>query len=113
MVKYIIDVNLPYNFELWNSDDYIHQIDIDPKASDKSIWDNAKEKNLTIISKDSDFSNRILISVPPPKIIHIKFGNKKMKEFDRIVSKIWSEVVAMSNSHKLVNVYEDNIEGIN
>jgi hypothetical protein len=28
MAKYLIDVNLPYRFSLWKSDDYIHQIDV-------------------------------------------------------------------------------------
>ena len=112
MPKYIIDVNLPYFFNLWNSEDYIHQLDVNPKASDKSIWEYAKENNLTVITKDSDFSNRILISSPPPKIIHIKLGNKKMSEFHSRINSIWSEVLEMNEKHKLVNVYDDRIEGI-
>ncbi|MEZ4821876.1 MAG: DUF5615 family PIN-like protein [Ignavibacteria bacterium] len=36
------------------------------------MWEYAKENNLTIISKDADFSSRILIKSPPPKVIHIR-----------------------------------------
>jgi len=71
-VKFLIDVNLPYYFGLWNSDEFIHQLDIKNDAKDTEIWTFAKEKNLSIITKDSDFSNRILFLTPPPKIIHIK-----------------------------------------
>lgn len=113
MVDFLIDVNLPYYFQLWKGNKYVHQNDIDAKASDREIWDYARKKNLTIITKDSDFSNRILISEPPPKIIHIKFGNLKMKEFHEIINSIWNEVLAMSSKNKLVNVYKDRIEGIN
>lgn len=112
MVKYIIDVNLPYYFSLWNSDEYIHQIDIDAQSEDATIWEYAKQHNLTIITKDSDFSNRILINEPPPKVIHIKFGNMKMKDFYQKINTIWVEVIAMSENHKLTNVYNDEIEGI-
>jgi len=78
--KYLIDVNLPYYFSIWNTPEYIHQNDIGDDWTDEKIWDYAKEKNLTIISKDADFSNRILIKSPPPKVIHIRLGNMKIKE---------------------------------
>ena len=113
MAEFLIDTNLPYYFKLWLSEKYLHQNDLDPKASDKSIWEYALLNNLTIISKDSDFSNRILVSKPPPKVIHIKFGNIKMNEFHDLIHKSWDEVIQMSMSNKLVNVYKDRIEGIN
>ena len=112
MRKYIIDVNLPYYFKIWKTEKYIHQMDIDPKAKDEQIWEYAKQNNLTIITKDSDFSNRILISLPPPKIIHIKFGNLKMNEFHSLISNNWLEVLELSKVNKLVNVYKDSLEGI-
>ena len=113
MTKYIIDVNLPYYFSLWRSEEYMHQIDIDAKAAGEEIWKFAKKNRLTIITKDSDFSHRILISDPPPSVIHIKFGNIKMKEFYKLIYDNWEEIIEMSYANKLVNVYKDRIEGIN
>ena len=110
---YLIDVNLPYYFSLWNTPDYIHQIDINPKAKDKDIWEYARERNLTVITKDSDFSSRILLSTPPPKVIHIRIGNKDMKEFHRIINKCWQQVLQLNGKYKLVTVYENQIEGMN
>ena len=66
MKKYLIDVNLPYYFALWNTDEYIHQFDLGDDWEDEKIWNYAKLHNLTIISKDSDFSNRIILNEPPP-----------------------------------------------
>ena len=80
MPKYLIDVNLPYRFSLWNSDDFVHQTNIDDEWTDEQIWEYAKENNLTIITKDADFSNRIIFHEPPPRVIHIRFGNMKMRE---------------------------------
>lgn len=112
MAKYLIDVNLPYRFSLWKSADYVHQIDINDEWTDERIWNYAKENNLTIITKDSDFSNRIIFHESPPKVIHIRFGNMKMREFFTVTTAIWNDVIDLSENHKLVNVFRDRIEAI-
>ena len=112
MKKYLIDVNLPYYFELWNKEEYIHQMDLGNKWQDEEIWNYARENNLTIISKDSDFSNMIMMKQPPPKVIHIKTGNMKIKEFDTLISGVWEEVIKLIDDCKLVNVYKERILGI-
>ena len=112
MAKYLIDVNLPYYFSLWRSDDFIHQKDIDDEWDDEQIWDYARKNNLAIISKDSDFSNKIMLHAPPPKVIHIRFGNMKMKLFFKTITKCWNEVVALEEKCKLINVFADRVEGV-
>lgn len=110
MADFLIDVNLPYYFSLWNNDLYVHQKDINDEWTDEQIWKYAQENNLTIITKDSDFSNKILLHTPPPKIIHIRFGNMKMKDFFETISKLWEDVLLLNKDHKLVNVFKDRIE---
>lgn len=112
MASFLIDANLPYYFSLWNTSAFIHQKDINDEWTDEQIWLFAKENKLTIISKDSDFSNKIMLSIPPPRVIHIRFGNMKMKPFFDTINKVWNEVVEMNKEHKLVNVFTDRIEGI-
>ena len=112
MLKYLIDINLPYYFALWNSSEFIHQKDLDNKWTDEEIWIYAKNNNLTIITKDVDFSNKIMLSYPPPKVIHIRFGNLKMKPFFLTINRLWDAIYQMNNDHKLVNVFADRIEGI-
>ncbi len=46
MVRYLIDVNLPYCFSLWNNEKYIHQRNIDPKWKDIKIWDEVCKTSL-------------------------------------------------------------------
>lgn len=113
MVKYLIDVNLPYYFSLWNSEEFTHQKDINDQSSDEEIWQYAKNNNLTIITKDVDFSNKILLNEPPPKVIHIRFGNMKMNEFFGTMNKLWKDILEINHTHKLVNVFVDRVEGIN
>lgn len=69
MAKYLIDVNLPNIPGLWDSTDFIHQTTLDRKKQDDKIWEYARYHNLTLVSKDGDFYQRILFDEPPPRVI--------------------------------------------
>jgi predicted nuclease of predicted toxin-antitoxin system len=113
MGNYLIGVNLPCRFKLWYSDNYIHQPEINSEASDSERWEYAKRNDLTIITKDSNFSNRILLNDPPPKVIHIRFGNLRINEFHNYLNRIWADVLKLNVDYKLINIFLDRIEGIN
>ena len=72
--------------------------------------DMQKINNLIIVSKDSDFSNKIMFASPPPKVIHIKVGNLKIAELYKFLNRIWPSVMNEIEEHKLINVYLDRIE---
>jgi predicted nuclease of predicted toxin-antitoxin system len=110
--KYLIDANLPRYFSLWNTDEFIHQSEIEDTWTDEQIWKYATENDLTIVTKDADFSNKIIFHQPPPKVIHIRFGNMKMRDFFTVMTTVWQDTVELSETHKLVNVFRDRIEGI-
>jgi predicted nuclease of predicted toxin-antitoxin system len=112
MPRYIVDANLPYYFGLWNNSDYIHVKDIDDTLSDEEIWEYAQTHNLIIITKDADFSLKVLSGEHCPKVIHIKTGNMKIKQFHKFVEKIWGDVEAIIKECSLINVYPDKIETI-
>ena len=112
MAIFLIDVNLPYRFGLWTGLEYIHVKELGETWTDSQIWKYAQEQNLTIVSKDADFSERILLHEPPPRVIHIRFGNLKMREFHQLLSTLWQDVCELSQQYKLVQVYPDRLEGI-
>ena len=112
MTKYIIDVNLPDHFSLWHTDDYTYVKDIDVTWMDTTIWEYAEHRNLTIVTKDRDFYNRMLIKTPPPKVIHVRCGNLRIRDFYRLMPQIWPEALELSERNKLVIVYNDRIEAM-
>ena len=112
MERYLIDANLPYYFSLWQDEQYLHVIDLDPNMKDSEIWAYAKKHDYTIVTKDTDFSNMVMLGISSPRVIHIKLGNMKMKQFHGIISDIWEDVIEMSREYKLVRVYSDRVEGI-
>jgi predicted nuclease of predicted toxin-antitoxin system len=112
MAKYLIDVNLPYYFSLWHGPDYVHVRDLDDEWPDAQVWLYAKERSLTIVSKDADFSARALLEPPPPRVIHIRLGNLKMRALHERISGIWAPVCELSDRYRIVHVFADRIEGI-
>jgi predicted nuclease of predicted toxin-antitoxin system len=112
MIKFIVDANLPFKFKLWKDERFQHVREINEEWSDSQIWKYAKRRSLTIITKDVDFSNRIITAEPPPKVIHLKVGNMRLNEFRQFMITNWEEMERMSADHKLVDVYRDRITGI-
>ena len=112
MAKYLIDVNLPSRFSVWAGEEYEHVVQINDELKDSEIWEYAKKNDLTIITKDADFSSLVLLNDPPPKVIHIKLGNMKMKVFHKIITNMWDDVLLMSQDFKLLRVYVASIEGV-
>ncbi|WP_176719493.1 DUF5615 family PIN-like protein [Rhodohalobacter halophilus] len=112
MPQYLVDANLPYYFSLWKGENFVHQSDLGDSWSDEKIWNYAKKHKLTIITKDADFSNRIMISDPPPKVVHLKVGNMSLNELYEFLSIHWTEILELSSKSKLVNVYRDRLYSI-
>lgn len=112
MKNFLVDANLPSKIKIWQTDEFEFVIQINDAWTDSEIWDYAKQNNLIIISKDSDFSHRIMVSNPPPKIIHIKIGNMKLKDFDSAIERLWKTAQKVSEHYKLVNVFTDRIEAV-
>jgi hypothetical protein len=65
MPRFLIDVNLPYRSSVWSGVDFAHMRDIGETWTDSPIWQYARERDMVIVSKDTDFSDRAMISAPP------------------------------------------------
>jgi len=112
MARYLVDANLPYRFALWAGDDCIHARDLDQRWSDSRLWAYAREHALVIVSKDADFSDRVLLSQPPPRVVHIRYGNMKIRDFYQLIRRQWPTITELSATNRLVRVYDDSIEAI-
>ena len=44
-------------------------------ATDREIWDYARENGYVFVSKDSDFRQLAFLHGPPPKIVWLRVGN--------------------------------------
>jgi predicted nuclease of predicted toxin-antitoxin system len=112
MARYLIDANLPRWFSLWSGSECEFVHDIGPTWTDTEIWNHAAANGLTIVSKDADFSERVLLSADGPHVIHIRVGNLTMQDFHGYLTGIWGDVCQASDTSRLVSVYRDRIESI-
>jgi predicted nuclease of predicted toxin-antitoxin system len=110
MPKFLVDENLLYYFKLWHNDNFVHVHDLPGISTDQEIWEYAKKYSLVIISKDSDFSTRIMISSPPPKVILLKTGNLKIAQLYQFLNNNRTLILSDIEKYKLATVYNDRIE---
>ena len=112
MTGFLLDENIPRQTTLLASLPITHATDLGSSISDSDIWAHAKKHSLVIITKDTDFSNRAIVSSPPPWIVHLRFGNLKRRDYHMFLSRVWPQIEKLLPAHKLINVYFDRIEGI-
>ncbi|MCH9807388.1 MAG: DUF5615 family PIN-like protein [Alphaproteobacteria bacterium] len=105
-------MNLPQRFALWADGSCAFVHDLGESWSDTEIWDHAAKHDLTIVSKDSDFSSRVMLSTDGPKVIHIRVGNMRIAELHAFLGRVWGDVCELSEKNRLVQVYSNRIETI-
>ncbi|WP_287659116.1 MULTISPECIES: DUF5615 family PIN-like protein [unclassified Microcystis] len=48
-----------------------------------------------MVTKDADFSERLMLDFSPPKVVHLRFGNIRKREFHQFLARIWPQVEAL------------------
>jgi predicted nuclease of predicted toxin-antitoxin system len=112
MRGWLFDQNLPARLAFAPALPVVAATELGPNPNDGRLWDYAREHRLTIVTKDADFSARIIVSEPPPWIVHLRFGNLRRREFHLLLARLWPQVEALLPGHKLLNVYADRVEAV-
>ena len=77
-MKLLFDQNLSFRLVSEVADlfpDSLHVRDIGLHAAlDEQVWNVAKQRGLTVVSKDAEFHQRSLLFGAPPKVIWISLG---------------------------------------
>ena len=78
-MKFLFDENVSPRLVAGLSDVFpgsVHVRDVGlARATDAAIWGDARDHDLAIVSKDSDFHQVSFVRGPPPKVIWIRRGN--------------------------------------
>ena len=110
MARYLIDANLPRLVPRWSNAEFVFVVDLDATWADRRIWDFATGNNLTIVTKDADFTDRAFVTPGGPKVIHFRVGNRRFQEFREFVDRNWDRICRLSDEHQLVQVFRDFVE---
>jgi predicted nuclease of predicted toxin-antitoxin system len=112
MKGYLLDENLPHGLLFQPSLPVIHATDLSSQPTDTQVWQYAAKNDLVIVTKDADFSDRMMISSPPPRVVHLRFGNMKRQSFHEFLARVWPIIENALTEAKLIAVYHDRIEMI-
>lgn len=112
MARFLIDVNLPYRFSLWHGLEYQHVRDLNEGWTDDDIWAYALEHRMAIVSKDADFSDRVMFSTEPASVVHVRVGNLRIRELHEVLHRHWPWVLAHVERCRLIRLYADRVEAI-
>lgn len=112
MIGYLFDENLPRRLTFAPSLPVIHAADIAASPTDTQLWEHAREHRLAIVSKDTDFSDRAMLTTPPPWVVRLMFGNMRLRDYHATLARVWPQIEALLPAHKLVLVYADRIEAV-
>lgn len=110
MNRFLLDENLPARIPCLEHTETIHASALGAGVKDYALWAYAREHTLVIVTKDSDFSDWIILREPPPKVVHLRLGN--LRRSNEVLSRLWPNVDRLLETHKLINVYEERVEGI-
>ena len=106
----LLDENLPASLSFPSDLPQDHVSSLGSSPADSRIWQHAQTFDLVIVTKDADFSFRIAMESPPPRVVHLRIGNMRLRELKAVCARFWPRIEAHLKSAKLVNVYENRIE---
>ena len=112
MKGFLFDENLPAKIQFTPSFPVINVSILGKSPSDTQIWEYAKQNGLAIVTKDVDFSDRLMVDSSPPRVVHLRFGNMRKRVFHAFLASVWPKIEALVADHKLINVYLDCIEAV-
>jgi predicted nuclease of predicted toxin-antitoxin system len=109
---FLFDENVPIPLRFVPSLPVIHATSLSPSPSDRVLWTFATQNAFVIVSKDTDFADRVMDAAPPPWVVHLRFGNLRRAAFQRLLADAWPRVEALLPLHKLIRVFADRIESV-
>jgi len=112
MKGFLLDENLPSRLQFSPGLPVIGFSQAGRHPSDSDLWQYARRHELVIVSKDADFSERIIMQTPPPWVVHLRFGNLKRKAFHARLARVRPQIEVLLKAHKLVNAYANRLEAV-
>ncbi len=112
MKGFLFDENLPSQFKFVPTLPVTHATALGTQLEDSKIWAFAKQNDLVIVSKDADFSDRVMLAVPPPRVVHPVFGNLRRTAYHAYLASVWPKIESLIKHRKWVRVFLDRIESV-
>jgi len=70
--------------------------------SDQAVWEHARDNGFTLVSKDGDFYQRILLVGAPPKLVWLCLGNCTRDQLFDLVLKHEQDILTLEGAPEAV-----------
>lgn len=112
MKHLLIDENLPASLARDLPIACSHATDIAQQPTDRELWIHARQHDWTILTRDTDFFDRIMLEGPPPKVIWIRLGNIRKAELVNLLLRLWPAICSLLTDSDLVEVHPTSLEAV-
>lgn len=113
IVKHLlIDENLPASIARILPVDSSHATDVADRPSDRQLWDYARSRGWNILTRDTDFFDRIMLDGSPPKVIWVRLGNIRKRDLESKLLQLWPSIVKLLEDSDLVEIHPDSLEAV-
>lgn len=110
MTCILIDENLPRSLGDQLGETCVHASEIAAQASDTELWQYARERNWIILTRDTDFFDRLILSGNPPKVVWVRLGNLRKSELIEVLRTKWKAIRKLIESADMVEVHPERLE---
>jgi predicted nuclease of predicted toxin-antitoxin system len=86
--------------ELFPSSVHVYKLGLD-QVEDRQVWQYAKTNDFTIVTKDGDYNELMILFGFPPKIIWIRRGNCSTNEIENILRNHYLDIHDLTNTESL------------
>ena len=88
-MKLLFDQNLSPRYrddlaDLFSDSEHVSLVGLG-NSPDREVWEYARSNDYCIVTKDSDFSDLVVLEGHPPKVILIRRGNCSAREVDQLL----------------------------
>lgn len=88
-MRFLFDQNISHRLvellaDIFPGSTHVRNVGLE-EADDRTIWSYAISEGYAIVSKDSDFPERVLVEGLPPKVVWIQLGNCSTSEIELLL----------------------------
>jgi len=106
----MIDENLPASLAAGLPITRSHACDLSVRPTDNELWQHARERNWMILTRDTDFFDRLILEGPPPKVIWVRLGNIRRRDLQSLLSRLWPRILELLTDADLIEIHPESLE---
>jgi len=85
---------------LFPNSNHVYHLGLD-QVEDRQIWEYAKVNDFTIVTRDSDYNELLILLGFPPKVVWIQRGNCSTNEIENILRAHYTDIQNLTNTEFL------------